>query len=108
MKEDLKMISPCGINCEMCAAYKATVSDDLEEKKRLAKEWSTPKCTFKAKEIYCKGCLESEWKMTRACSIRNCCKMRNLTSCAYCEAYPCSRCKQNDNLDVIKNSTQGC
>ncbi|MFL0252611.1 DUF3795 domain-containing protein [Clostridium neuense] len=105
MEKDLKMISPCGINCGECPAYKVSISGNMKDKKRLAKEWSTPNCKFNAKEIYCTGCLETEWKMTSDCKIRKCCKARKLTNCACCKFYPCEKCNKNDMLDVIRNST---
>ncbi len=98
------MISPCGINCETCPAYQVSISGNMEDKKKMAKEWSTLNCQFEAEEIYCTGCLESEWKMTQVCNTRNCCKSKELTSCAYCETYPCNKCKKNENLDLLRSN----
>lgn len=97
------MISPCGINCETCPAYQVSITNDVEGKQKLAREWSNPNCQFEAEEIYCTGCLNSEWKMTKVCHTRNCCKSKNLTSCAYCETYPCAKCERNENLDALRS-----
>lgn len=96
------MISPCGINCETCPAYLVSVSGNMDEKRKLAEEWSNPECEFEAEDIYCTGCLESEWKMTQACKTRSCVKSKKLLSCAECRTYPCSKCQKNENLDMIK------
>lgn len=36
-KYDLKMTSPCGINCETYPAYQVSISGDSEEKKKISK-----------------------------------------------------------------------
>ena len=98
------MISPCGINCETCPAYLVSLSGNINEKKKLAKEWSSLECSFEPEEIHCTGCLESEWKMTEVCKTRKCIKSKNFSSCAECGTYPCSKCGQNENLDMLKST----
>lgn len=98
------MISPCGINCETCPAYLVSISGDMEEKKKLAKEWSNTDCEFEPEEIYCTGCLSSDWKMTKECKTRACIQSKDYTSCAQCDTYPCPRCAKNDNIDSIRES----
>ena len=52
-----KMIACCGLDCERCEAHKATVNDDNDLRKKVAKEWSElNKVTITPEMINCDGC----------------------------------------------------
>ena len=50
-------IAYCGLNCETCDARIATVNNDDELRKKVAKEWSElNKVTITLDMINCTGC----------------------------------------------------
>jgi len=66
--------SYCGKSCEDCATFKATLTDDIEEKRRMANRWKTEfGILLKAEEIKCFGCLsegDQLFKIVQKCKVR--------------------------------------
>jgi len=66
--------SYCGKSCEDCATFKATLTDDMEEKRRLANRWKTEfGILLKAEKIKCYGCMSGDsevFKFAKECKIR--------------------------------------
>ncbi len=94
-----KILSHCGINCAECPAYLATQKNDVEEIKKIAKEWSSDNMKFKPEEIYCDGCCKEgrHFSWVDNCDIKKCCTEKELENCAYCDDYIC---------DILKNSLE--
>ncbi|MDD6301855.1 MAG: DUF3795 domain-containing protein [Bacillales bacterium] len=83
------LIAYCGLNCEECDAYKATINNDDELREKVAKEWSILNGIEITKEmINCEGC-RTEGKKTpfcdKLCPIRNCTKSKMVNTCGDCE-----------------------
>ena len=56
-----KIIAKCGLECTDCNAYKATVADDDDLRKKTAEEWSRMfKADIKAETINCLGCQQKD------------------------------------------------
>jgi len=89
-----EMIAFCGINCIVCPAYTAKQTDDMELRKKTAKEWSGPEVPIKPEEINCDGCLELDkelFKYCNSCQVRICGLEKDVENCAYCEEYTCEK-----------------
>lgn len=89
-----EMISKCGINCSECNAYKATVENSDELRKKTAEEWSAQ---FGAKiepsTVNCMGCQESNvekvFSHCKECQIRSCANGKGYSTCADCSEFGC-------------------
>jgi hypothetical protein len=109
-----KIIAYCGINCSECPAYLATQKDDLEEIKKVAKEWSSEEMPFKPEDIYCDGCTSEDriFSWCSECPIRSCSRNKGLENCAYCDDYFCDHLKMTfdrtpsakERLDKIREN----
>ena len=81
----------CGLNCDECPVYLASISQNADEQVRLAKEYSTVTCKFSKADMYCLGChseVISE-KMCGGCEIRKCGAEKSCKNCAECNDFPC-------------------
>ena len=87
----MSLIVYCGLDCSKCPAYIATQKNDMNELKKVAKEWSKENLQFKAQDIMCDGCYSEErvFSWCKECSIRACCREKKLENCGFCNNYPC-------------------
>jgi hypothetical protein len=87
------MIAYCGLNCEKCSAFLATLHDDDDLRAKVAKEWSEMYLIpVKAEGINCTGCRSDGVKSyycERLCKIRQCARGREVETCAACDWFPC-------------------
>ncbi len=81
----------CGINCNNCPIFKATVEDKPEERTQLAKEWNKNHQTaYKASQMVCFGCKsDRHFAFCEECEIRECNIRRGLKNCGGCLEFPC-------------------
>ena len=83
------LIAYCGLNCEECEAYIATINDDDELREKVAKEWSILNKVEITKEmINCEGCRANGKKTPfcdKLCPIRMCAKEKPVETCGDCE-----------------------
>ncbi len=90
-----EMIACCGIICTECPALHATLKNDNNERKTVAKAWSKLFIdNFKPEDINCEGCKSGSGKLfsfCRSCEIRECCKNKDLENCAHCSDYSCEK-----------------
>ena len=70
------MIGYCGLDCESCDAYLATVNDDQALRERTAKVWAElNQAPILPEHINCEGCRMNGAKTVfcdRLCGIRQC------------------------------------
>lgn len=84
-----KLIACCGLNCESCGAYIATLKNDDELRKQTAEEWqkmfNAP--SINPESINCTGCRPEGTKFAHChdCQVRNCVKNKGFETCAQCE-----------------------
>jgi len=89
-----KMLSYCGIRCDECGAFVATVNDDDARRAEVAREWSSAYgVDLSPEDIHCSGCLTDGpdlFHHPKVCEIRACAREQGVTNCAYCHDYACS------------------
>lgn len=85
MKE---MIGYCGIDCEQCDVYLATVNRDEALRERTAKKWSElNQVEITPAMLYCDGCRADGVKTyycSELCAIRRCAAGRGYATCGEC------------------------
>lgn len=85
-----KLISCCGLNCETCDAYIATMKNSDELRKQTAEKWqkmfNAPE--IKIESINCTGCRSDGVKFAHCyeCKIRICTESKGFETCAECSA----------------------
>ena len=83
-----KMIAYCGLDCEKCDAYIATVQNDRQLREKTAKLWSELNGVEITPEmIHCEGCRADGAKTPYCeslCPIRQCALNRNIETCGGC------------------------
>ncbi len=83
------LIAYCGLNCKKCEAYKATIDNDDELRKKVAAEWSDLNKVEITKEmINCEGCRANGKKTPfcdNLCPIRLCALGKNVETCGDCD-----------------------
>jgi hypothetical protein len=84
-----KLIASCGINCETCDAYIATLNNDDQLRKKTAESWcqmfNAPSITVES--INCTGCRPDGVKFAHcnACEIRKCVRAKGYETCGECQ-----------------------
>jgi len=109
-----QLIAYCGLNCEKCEARKATVLNDNELRKKIAKHWSELNHVDITPEmINCLGCRVEGPKTPYCalyCPIPKCAREKGLSFCGSCpDLQGCQKIKAiTDNspeaLSNLKNS----
>lgn len=100
----------CGLRCDECPIYLASINNNPAEQIRLAKEYSSDTCTFTKEDMFCLGChsdTPSE-KMCMGCEIRKCGVKKTFSICAECGEFPCAILKRylGDNSASLNNLKQ--
>ncbi|MFA5424566.1 MAG: DUF3795 domain-containing protein [Phycisphaerae bacterium] len=85
---DFGRIAYCGIYCDTCPLYKATVANDDDAKLAVAKQWgAAEKSDFKLEDYYCYGCKDKR-SVSRLvcyyCTVKECAVKRGLAVCSQC------------------------
>ena len=82
------MIAFCGLDCEKCDAYLATINQDSELRERTARLWSElNQVTITPDQINCKGCRaegEKTFYCESLCGIRQCALQKDVETCREC------------------------
>ena len=82
------MIAYCGLDCEKCDAYLATINDDQKPREKTAKLWAQlNNAPILPEHINCEGCRVDGIK-TVYCDkfrgIRQCALKKGVTTCGSC------------------------
>jgi hypothetical protein len=103
-----KMISYCGLSCDVCPIHLATIETD-ENLKQILKTSIAKKCLEKyAMDLQlqditdCDGCRAKTGRLLSGClecEIRQCAIEKNIESCAYCNDYACEKLEKQFLLD---------
>lgn len=85
MKE---MIGYCGLDCEKCDAYLATINDDHALREKTAKLWAELNhAPILPEHINCQGCRVAGIKTVfcdSLCGIRQCALKKGVMTCGDC------------------------
>ena len=105
-----QFIACCGLDCEKCEARQATIDNDNELRKKVAKEWSELNGVEITPEmINCTGCRIAGAKTPysdKLCPIRQCALERHYNTCADCaELQSCEKVGMivKNNPDALNN-----
>lgn len=113
MRRDIfmrKMIAYCGLDCEKCDAYLATLHDDQALREKTAKAWSELNhVPILPEHINCLGCRADGIKTVfcdSLCEIRQCALKKGVETCGDCEEL--EKCRTvgailADNPEALKN-----
>lgn len=82
------MIAYCGLDCEKCDAYLATIHDDQALREKTAALWSKlNNAPILPEHINCEGCRMDGIKTVYCdslCVIRQCALKKGITTCGGC------------------------
>ena len=82
------MIAYCGLHCETCDAYLATINNDQALREKTAKLWAElNNAPILPEHINCQGCRVDGVKTVyceNLCKIRQCALKRGVTTCGDC------------------------
>lgn len=82
------MIAYCGLDCEKCDAYLATIHDDQALREKTAKRWAAlNNAPILPEHINCQGCRAAGMKTVfcdSLCGIRQCALKKGVTTCGGC------------------------
>lgn len=82
------MIAYCGLDCEKCDAYLATINDDQALREKTAKLWGRlNNAPILPEHINCQGCRVEGIKTVfcdSLCNIRQCALKKRVTTCGDC------------------------
>ena len=82
------MIGYCGLDCQACAAYLATVHNDQTLREKTAKLWAElNRAPILPEHIHCEGCRMKGAKTLfceSLCAIRRCALAKGVPTCGAC------------------------
>ncbi|MDA3958188.1 DUF3795 domain-containing protein [Oceanispirochaeta sp.] len=87
-------LGKCGIDCNQCNAYKATMENSDELRKKTADEWSRMfGAVIDPASINCGGCQGEGalFSHCQVCGIRSCASEKGHQTCADCPDYGCEK-----------------
>ena len=104
------MIAYCGLDCNKCDAYLATINDDQALREKTARSWAALNhASILPEHINCEGCRVDGIKTVYCdslCPIRQCALKKGMATCGDCPDM--EDCKTvgtiiSDNLDAMEN-----
>ncbi len=103
-------IAYCGLDCEKCDAYLATIHDDQALREKTAKLWAElNNAPILPEHINCRGCRAEGIKTVfceQLCRIRPCALKKGVTTCGGCpdlEECQILGAITSDHPDALKN-----
>ena len=83
------MIGYCGLDCEKCDAYLATIHDDQALREKTAKLWAKlNNAPILPEHLNCEGCRVGGAKTVYCeslCAIRQCALKKGMATCGGCQ-----------------------
>ena len=102
------MIGYCGLDCEKCDAYIATVNDDQTLREKTAKLWAElNNAPILPEHINCVGCRADGVKTVfceHMCEIRKCALSKGVSTCGDCSEVEIQTQRIIDSLDGLQDS----
>ncbi len=117
MTNNAVLYAPCGIDCSVCDAYKATQTDDTALFQKLAENYEKQfDKKIDPETLRCDGCASDNRHIgfCAVCSIRSCAFAKGFSTCAECDAFPCEKgsfiwvegSKSKATLEMLKSNTK--
>lgn len=82
------LIGYCGLDCEKCDAYLATLHDDQALREKTAKLWAAlNNAPILPEHIHCQGCRVAGAKTVfcdSLCQVRQCALQKGVPTCGSC------------------------
>ena len=89
------LIAFCGLDCSKCPAFHAEDRLSIDERRKVAEQWSAEFGTdFTAEQINCAGCTSSDGPLVpycAVCEVRQCGLSKSLATCAPCADFGCDK-----------------
>ncbi len=88
------LLAPCGIDCAVCEAYKATQTNDQELFHKLADNYKKRfDKVVSYDQLECDGCPSDGRHIgfCAKCEIRACAFGKGYATCAECADFPCTK-----------------
>ncbi len=86
------MIGYCGLDCEKCDAYLATLHNDQALREKTAALWARlNNAPIRPEHIRCEGCRADGAKTVfceSLCEVRKCALQKGMTTCGDCACLP--------------------
>lgn len=108
-----KKIAYCGLNCQTCDAYLATIQNDQKLKEATAKKWARlNQDPILPEHIHCEDCRMPGAKTIfceTMCEIRKCAIKKEVSTCGHCsnlETYRTIESILKHNPSIINNLKQ--
>ena len=105
-----QLIAYCGLDCEKCDAYIATMNNDQKLREKTAKLWAElNNAPILPEHINCQGCRTKGIKTVfcdSLCAIRQCALKKEVATCGDCPEF--ETCQKvgviiNNNPQALKN-----
>ena len=92
----------CGLCCQECPVYEATVTDDDALRAKLAQEYAVPGFAPGPEDMTCRGCHSDTpcLVMCSQCPMRQCAMERGADNCGLCPDYPCATVEERIPTDA--------
>jgi len=94
----MKLIAYCGLDCGVCPARRAYLTDDDELRRKTAEEWSGMyDSEISPESVNCTGCREEGVKFShceQGCEIRKCALPRGIANCGECPEFSCTKTEE--------------
>jgi len=104
------MVAYCGLDCEKCDAYLATINDDQALREKTARLWAElNNAPILPEHINCEGCRVNGMKTVYCdclCAIRQCALKKGVAVCGDCQEFEkCQTVQEitSSHPDALKN-----
>ena len=89
-----EIIAYCGLPCNECESFIATMNNDEEEINRIAAEWSEKYGSkITPVDVWCEGCLTTTGRQSSYCrshcQVKKCAVEKQVVNCGHCADFVC-------------------
>ena len=100
-----EIIARCGLPCNECEAYIATINNDEAEITRVAAEWSEKYgAEIGPADVWCEGCHADSGHQSsyckNFCAVKKCAVEKEVENCGHCREFVCATLQDFLNLGL--------
>lgn len=119
-KDILKIIAPCGLNCENCLSYKygkikyysTKLKEILGNFRKHASKYEQYQPLYKNYSHFddiltnftgakCRGCRNLDCEESDYCGVMKCYEKQKMDFCFQCDEFPCNKSNLDDHLKKV-------